>query len=514
MRRNRLIALISLLCACTLLFSGCSQKITASAPAVTLAPVENKIPAPENDTQQGYAQSVLLYLPSSDGAQLLALPETALFSLARHPAEALCRMLFAHPGGENTLPLGGSVSLSLSGTDPVEVSGQVATVNLSASALRLSHEELFTVGQALANTLCQFGDIAYVNVLIAGVQPGLDIAASLPAGCFQPNTREDLNTLFSRASAPKTAARRAITAALYYPAPQGKGILSEARTLSFAEITPAAMARTLLEALSAGAEYLPGVPRFPDLAALLLSDPSLDESAGMRRLSLHFNADLNHLLLEAGITRSVMVSSLVYTLTTFLPGLDGVEMQIGDEKIAALTPSATYLNAGETIFFQDNLMQRKHFASFLLSHCTLYFSGPNEKLQAVSRPVPFYEACNPRAIIKQLMLGPQPFDSVSGLSPALPEGLRDADLLGVSLHNNTLLLNFSHQLLSLSQGMDSKKEQHMVYALVNTLAELRNVKKVRFFIMGKQPETFAGALFLPGDFLPNPALIHNSTSAF
>ena len=514
MRRNPLIRLIGLLCACALLFSGCSEKPAASAPTVTLAPVENKIPAPENDTRQSYSQSVLLYLPSADGSRLIAVPETALLSLSKHSAEALCKMLFAHPGGENTLPLGGAVALSLSGTDPVEVSGQVATVNLSASALRLSHEELFTVGQALANTLCQFGDIAYVNVLIAGVQPGLDIAASLPAGCFQPNTREDLGTLFSRASAPKTAARRAITAALYYPAPSGKGILCEARTLSFAEITPAAMTHTLLEALSAGAEYLPGVPRFPDLSALLLSEPLLDESAGMRRLSLHFDADLNHLLLEAGITRSVMVSSLVYTLTTFLPGLDGVEMQIGNEKITALTPSATYLNAGETIFFQDGLMQRKYFTPFLLSHCTLYFAGADGKLQAVSRPVPFYEACNPRAIMKQLMLGPQPFDSVSGLSPVLPEGLRDADLLGVALEGNTLLLNFSNQLTALAAGMDSLREQHMVYAVVNTLAELRNVKKVRFFIMGEQPETFAGALFLPGDFFPNLNIIHHNTSTF
>ena len=112
------------------------------------------------------------------------------------------------------------------------------------------------------------------------------------------------------------------------------------------------------------------------------------------------------------------------------------------------------------------------------------------------------------------MLGPQPFDSVIGLSPVLPEGLREADLLGVALEGNTLLLNFSNQLTALSEGMDSLREQHMVYAAVNTLAELRNVKKVRFFIMGKQPETFAGALFLPGDFLPNLNIIRNKTSAF
>ena len=46
------------------------------------------------------------------------------------------------------------------GKDAVEVSGTVATVNLDASALALSSEQFFTVSQALANTLCQFGDMS------------------------------------------------------------------------------------------------------------------------------------------------------------------------------------------------------------------------------------------------------------------------------------------------------------------------------------------------------------------
>ena len=70
------------------------------------------------------------------------------------------------------------------------------------------------MGQALANTLCQFGDLQYVNVLIAGVQPGLNVASTLPAGAFQPNPREDLSTLWARAGAPATAGRRSFAAAV------------------------------------------------------------------------------------------------------------------------------------------------------------------------------------------------------------------------------------------------------------------------------------------------------------
>lgn len=494
---------LCLLCACALLLSGCASQAAAPAASVTLPPTQLEAVAPENDSAQGYSQSVTLYLPSRDGTRLIAVPETAELMLSRHSAQTLCQMLFDHPGTESAAPVGGEVTLSLSGTEAVEVSGKVATVSLGASALRLSYEELFAVGQALANTLCQFGDIEYVNLLISGVQPGLNVAATLPAGCFQQNTRENLATLWARASAPQTASRRSLVATLYYPAPGGKGVLCEAQTLAFSDLNPGPVMETLLDALSAGAETLEGVPQYPDLTALLTETPAIAESNGGRRAVLRFASEMNDQLLAAGITRSVMVASLVYTITTFLPGIEGVEMHIGSEKITTLTPSGTYLNAGETISFPDGLMKRGDFSSFLLTPCTLYFSGSDGKLQRVTRAIPFYERCSVRAIIGQLMQGPQPYDSPTGLSAALPAGLRDADLLGVSYENGVLLLNFSSQLITQSQDMTPAQEKQMVYSVVNTLAELPGVRRVCFFILGDQPQTFAGALYLPGDFMPN-----------
>jgi len=109
-----------------------------------------------------------------------------------------------------------------------------------------------------------------------------------------------------------------------------------------------------------------------------------------------------------------------------------------------------------------------------------------------------------------LILGPQNVDSVSSLYPVLPQALRDADLLGVSLDGDTLVLNFSSQLTALCEGMDETQERLLIYSLVNTLTELRNVKKVSLYIMGRQPDTLAGALFLPGDFWPNLNILDSS----
>ena len=505
---HRLILAMSLVCV-SLLLCGCAARGNGTGPQITLPPVAGRYTAPENDVNQGYEQTVLLYLPSKDGSQLLAVPQTASFSASRHNAQALCEMLLSHPGTAATSPLGGDIPLSLSETEAVEVSGRVATVSLAASALRLSHPQLFTVGQALANTLGQLQDTAYVNVLIAGAQPGLNVASTLPAGCFFPNTREDLDALWARASAPVTAGRRTFTAALYFPAPGGKGILCEARTLSFTSQEPSAMALVLLDALAAGAEELPSAPRCEALRSLLMGEPTLEESGGQRRIVFRFAERFNSALLDAGITRSVMMASLTFTMTTFLPGIEGIEVRIGEDRIDTITPSGIYSGSGEqmTITFGGGLMRRRDYPNFLLSYCTLYFANSAGKLTRVYRLVPYYQAYSVRALTEELMLGPQPFDSVSGLSAVLPEGLRSADLLGVAFEDGTVLLNFSGRLSALCEGMTADAEKRMIYAVVNTLCELEEVRKAAFFVQGAQPASLAGALFLPGDFLPNADLV-------
>lgn len=505
MEHRRLACGMCLMCLC-LALTGCMSNDVPPTAAITLPPAANARLAPENDAGQGYEQEVLLYLPSLDGARLLAVPQTASLSAARPAAQALCEMLLAHPGGDGAAPLGGEAALTLSGTEAVEVSGQVVTVSLSASALRLTHEQLFTVGQALANTLGQFGDVQYVNVLIAGAQPGLNVAATLPAGSFQPNTWEELAALWARASAPAASGRRSFAATLYFPAPSGKGILCEGRSLAFAAQELPAMAATLLDALSSGAEQVPNTPACPDLTGMLQSEITLEETGGSRRIALHFREEFNAALIQAGITRSVMTASLVYTLTTFLPGIDGVEITVGTERITSLTPSGTYLGAGETIAFSDGVMRRRDFVPFLLAECTLYFADSQGSLVKVQRPVPFYEAYSARSLLTQMILGPQPFDSRTGLLSVLPRDLRSADLLGVALDGDTLLLNFSARLPELCAGMNGDAERRMVYALVNTVCELPGVKRAALFIQGQQPDTLAGTLYLPGDFLPDPGV--------
>lgn len=504
-KKKRVLAALTALC---LLSGGCAAPVTGGANDVTLPAFETTYQPPRDDADQSYTASVTFYLPSVSGARLIAVPERMTLSAARPPYETVCRALLAHLPGEeyDALSEGG---LSLAAVNPLEVSGDVATVNLAASALKLDHDELYLVSQAIANTLCALSGVRYVNVLIAGVQPGLDVGASVPAGCLQSNTADGVDALLDRVRAQRRqspARRTNVTAALYYPAQAGKGILCEARPLAFDSAAPGDMMVTLLEAISSGAEYLSCVPQCPDLASMLRQTPTVREAAGERTATLEFTDALNDALIAAGVTRSVMMASIVYTLTTFMPALAAVEVTVGNEKITSVTPLGLYDNAGMTVSFANGLMRRADFSSFLLSNCTLYFADAQGGLTATARPVPYDRIENARYLVNQLMLGPQPYDSVSGLSAVLPEGLRDADLIGLSRDGSAQLLNFTDRLIELSQGMDAGREKRMVYAVVNTLSSLRGVKSVAFFIGGEQPDTFAGALYLPGEFLPDPSL--------
>ena len=231
----------------------------------------------------------------------------------------------------------------------------------------------------------------------------------------------------------------------------------------------------------------------------------MEEAAGSlgRVVSLSFQESMNQELISAGIPRSVMMASLTYTLTTFLPYTSGVKVTIGNEVITALVPSGLYEGAGEEILFDGGMMRRTQFDRFLLTDCALFFANSDGSLRLAYRPIPHYQAQNPRYLLNQLMLGPQGTDSLQGLSPVLPEALRDADILGATMRDDTALINFSGALKTLSEGMEPQAELRMVYAMVNTLTAIQGMNQVCFFVDGRQEGTFAGSIDIAGVFLQN-----------
>ncbi|NLD51383.1 MAG: GerMN domain-containing protein, partial [Clostridiales bacterium] len=187
--------------------------------------------------------------------------------------------------------------------------------------------------------------------------------------------------------------------------------------------------------------------------------------------------------------------------------LDGLKISIGNEQIEAIVPSGIYEGAGEQILFSGGLLRRADFSSFLLTNCTLYFGQGSDGLARVRRPVPYALAFNRRYLLEQLIGGPQPYDNVEGIRGLFPTGVTAADLIAVGKENDTVLVNLSGNLREKSQGLSPQQERALIYSMVNTLCDTRGTQRVRFFIDGQQPDTLAGAIYLPGEFLQNPEII-------
>lgn len=496
--------LSAILCSAVLL-SGCSSSVPVKEGAtVTLPPAKAVYQAPDGDEHRDKVETVLLYLPSVSTGQLIPYAMTMALPPNRHPAETALSRLLSFSGNETVRSLLDGVQLDMFSGSKVEVSGNTATVNLGAAALALDSQQMVTVSRAITNTLTQWGDIRYVNILIASKQPGIDITATLPMGSLRKTDNEE--PLWD---VPAGDTRFTSVATLYYPALMGKGVLAEARAVTFAGKNLSDMVNGLLTALSADASTLTGLPDVPALD-LLLAEPVIiadSSTGGGRVIRLHFQEAANQVFISSGIPRSVMMASIVLTLTTFIPNISGVSVRIGEEEIRALVPTGVLSGSGREILFADSIMRRKDFSNFLLALSPLYFDNGEGRLTRVLRPLPFYQARHVRVLFEQLLQGPDAAETGFGLKSTFPTGIKSSDLLGFTVENDTVLMNFSEDFLQRCQGLSAQQERLVIYSLVNTLGELRGIRRVRFYIAGQQPETLSGSLYLPGEFLFNPDII-------
>ena len=89
---------------------------------------------------------------------------------------------------------------------------------------------------------------------------------------------------------------------------------------------------------------------------------------------------------------------------------------------------------------------------------------------------------------------------------SLPEGLTDADVLGLSVENGTLLVNLSARYGEVIRQSDLD-QRLMAYSMVNTLCERLNVRRARFFFGGEAVDSLGSALCWSGEFLYHCGLI-------
>lgn len=494
---KKLRALLCLLMCITLL-TGCTAK-APSLPAPLLLAALPSPEAPIGDAGLQRKSIVPLYLPSLDGQNLLTFYETLPLPQDRHPAETILTALLSYPGNSRIRPVGSSIQLSLSGANPVEISGSVCTVNLSANALQLTMQELYTAALCISSTLLELDDIRYVNLLIAGTPIAMDVGGHLPLGALNGSTGAELPVQWEQFSARRTPAGElpahtplTATATLYFPLRDGNGIIAEPRRVSFPGQHPQQQVVALLSALSDGAQLLENTADLPDLNALLLFRPEVTPlDSGGRRATLHFTADVKERLLAANCDPSAVFAAITATLTTFVPSLQQVCILTGDGALTSL-----YSERLGSQLFPGGLMNRSDFSHALMDQATVYVPAEHG-LAARTLALPYRSAASPRTLL--LALAAQEVG-------AIPFGLTDADILGLSIQDGTLLINLSARYAEIIRA-SSGDQRLAAYAAVNALCEMLNVRRVRFYFGGKQIESLGSDLCWDGEFLYNPALI-------
>ena len=126
---------------------------------------------------------------------------------------------------------------------------------------------------------------------------------------------------------------------------------------------------------------------------------------------------------------------------------------------------------------------------------------------AVRRNLPAGDTASPRVLLKEMMQGATQQEQDDGIQSILPDGLREEDILGLSLQDNTLLVNLSAYAATAIRQAGSEREQLACYGMVNTLCKSKNLRRVVFFFDGKSTNELAGSLDWGGPFFYCPGLI-------
>ena len=441
------------------------------------------------------AVNVTLYFPASDGAGFT----TVIRGIRGETGEGLLTaavnaLLSANPGGE-------SVSLSAGDTRLLacEYACGTVTVNLSIDARNVqSAQELLALEAAIGNTLLSIEGVDAVNVLIGDQSEGF---WQLPTG-VQTEAVTSVTASYAQLQAERDrlqvddgmpVLRRAL---LYFPTSDSSWLVPELRELEFTTDNFAAALIALLQ--SGPLDSTCAVSSIPEGVTLLDGGPAtLTLPTGEHVLSLNFSSALANYLAFSGLEVWELVGSIALTTCSFLPEIDAVRVMVNGEPI-------TICEMGDAIVsFPDGLIRRSDFSSRIGSVVTLYLADVDSVLKPVKRAVSMHSAYSPRSLLTTL------FGYAGGGALRLPlaQSVYTDDLLGVKVSDGVAQVNLSAAFYRACQSLSERDERNLVYAMVNTLCELEEIRAVRFYVEGQAADTLGRSIYLKSPLLANPGIV-------
>ncbi len=485
------------------LMTGCmpmSINLQRADQAVQL-PVHSEAPLDPaiGDTMPTVSYYIPLHFVSADRNRLVPVSRAVIVAPGQSLiTESLIALLSAEsiPGAWSPFPQGTKL-LS------VERSGNAAVVDLSIDARHVeSEQQILWMREAIASTLIGLDGIEYVHMLIAGKDEGM---SSLPSGASGGSTDSLTTTwaqitaeqeLLSRGGDESTPVRR--TAILYYAAADGRYIAPVAQELRIESddfITP------VIEALRRYEGEIVGLRSpFPKDAEVLIAEPEIVENeAGQRMVRLVFDGSLITTMEREGLRAWQLYASLTYSLTAFVPDIDGLIVLIGDGQLTRT------LREGQEVTFTGGEMTRAAYPDAVCRLGATYMTSVDGGLIRLYRPFDQKSAASPRALLGELFEGPDPWEE--GASRVMPDGVSIEDVLGIRISGDEAVINLSSNFYRCCQSLTPQQEKNMIYAMVNALTELPAVSAVRFQVEGETVDYLIRSVYLRGALMRNPGII-------
>jgi len=484
-----------------LLLSGCVDQLS-ERPLEDLSQSEiiTAASAPLEDSVDTREVPVTLYFLSESGARLYPVVRHVTLENGAGRAQAAVNALLQGPEEDEAGARWPDIGAPRSGRF-VEVAGGVATVDLPAKARTLPQESLYAVRMAIASTLTEFSEITHVNVLIGGREEGLDLGATLPVGTFARMDDLDAGARYSRLQEQRLSASGVtLLTTLYFPSLDGRMILPQVRSITYSQVSPIEYLYTLLVELGKGAGHALCMQDVPAPMDYIVEMPEIVRTEdGYVAIELCFDEELAGDIESSGLTLGVYMAMLTDTLMGFVPGVEGLKVSIGERVITALDENET--PDRQAVEFSQTLAVRDDFDGYVGAPETMYVMGEDGKLVKVSRLLEQSLAKDARTRLEALIRLED-----EGLF-ILPEGLDEKDILAVHTGADEIVLNLSGRFADGLTDFSRDEERAAVYAMVNTLTEGTEIRKVFFFFEGEQREQLAGGLDMRGAFVRNPGMV-------
>ena len=501
MSKAGLIKLMALTLIAALCLGGCAKDAQLSAGNADILLPEPADSSPrqimgDERAERGY--EVTLHYASQDALTLSTVTRSLQLGQNENIIERTLEALI------DSASLSGAVEAEI---EQVEIGSGIVSINLSLeAAVNRSDQDYLLLCTSIANTLLQFEDVEAVNILTGSRS---DPVCRLPMGAFVV-AQDNIAALYAQLQSEserfpsERGGSLSRNVLLYFPAQDGKHVLPEVRELIF---TSDDYASEIIRALSDGplmrscsSTILPGNPDFLEEAPTLTVT-----EAGERILELRFSSTLTNYLEFAGLADWQLYACVVLTLCSFVPEIDAVRFYVDQQ-------SVDVCSMGErTLSFEDGLMRRDDFSSTIGSSSHLYFASGNAKLACLEYPMARHTAASHLNLIREL-ISAQPL-SGSDARSVFPEGVGPDDVLGLSLDGQTATVNLSANFYACCQSISALQERQLVYAMVNTLAELEQIDAVTFLVEGETLKYLAQDIYMGAALLPDPGLIETDSAA-